>query len=63
MRLTAHLAIMCLITVLDGTESLEGSHMMGDGRIFLKNPRKASITKDLSNEPDPSRWTVPLSKI
>ena len=30
----------------------KGSHSMGDGRIFLKTGRDASINKDLSNEPN-----------
>jgi hypothetical protein len=39
------------ITVRDGTESLKGSHTMGDRRIFLNNIRETSIYKDLLNEP------------
>ncbi len=33
---------------------------MGGGWIFLKSLRDTSFNKDLLNEPDPSRWTVPL---
>ncbi len=33
---------------------------MGDGWIFLKSRRYVSFKKGQSNEPDPSRWTVPL---
>ena len=34
------------------SHALKGSHSMGDGRIFLKTGRDASINKDLSNEPN-----------
>ncbi len=34
------------------SHSLKGSHLMGDGRIFLKTRRNASYNKDLSNEPN-----------
>jgi hypothetical protein len=33
---------------------------MGRRRIFLKSLRDTSCYKDLSNEPNPSRWTVHL---
>jgi hypothetical protein len=65
-RLTAHLAIECImaITVREGALELKGSHSMGDGWIFLKTCCDVSFNKVLWNEPtfgpDPSRWTVPL---
>jgi hypothetical protein len=33
------------------SHTLKGSHLMGDGRIFLKTRRDASFNKDLLNEP------------
>ncbi len=33
------------------SHSLKGSHLMGDGRIFLKTRRDVSFKKGLSNEP------------
>jgi hypothetical protein len=40
---------------------------MGEGWIFLKTFRTSLFNDDLSNEKivwqDPSRWTLPLSKI
>jgi hypothetical protein len=54
-RLTAHMPIECLManycTLRDGATALKGSHLMGDGQIFLKNLRDTSFLKDLSNEP------------
>jgi hypothetical protein len=36
----------------------------GDGgQIFLKTFRASLFNEDLSNEPNPSRWTVPLMLI
>ncbi len=49
-----------LRTVRDGALELKGSHSIGDGQIFLKTRRNVSFKKGLSNEPDPSFWTVPL---
>jgi hypothetical protein len=34
------------------SHTLEGSHSMGDGRIFLKTRRDASFNNDLSYEPN-----------
>jgi hypothetical protein len=34
------------------SHTLKGSHLMGDGRIFLKTGRNPSFYKDLSNEPN-----------
>ncbi len=44
------------------SHTLKGSHLMGDGRIFLKTRRDTSFNKDLSNEPNFDRihlagWT------
>ncbi len=48
MRPTAHLAINCLnySTVLDGAESLKGSHRMGDGQAdFSKKTTSLPLRK------------------
>ncbi len=39
------------ITVRDGALELNGTHSMGDGRIFLKTCRDGFFKKGLSNEP------------
>jgi hypothetical protein len=61
MRLTVHLA-KCLMAnyCMRWSGIFKGLSHNGGRADFLENLHETSINKDLSNEPDPTRWTVPL---